>query len=132
MEEKITAGEYWYATGDGELKHVKDGVEEIVQRDKNSPLVTIPLGYGLIAPALARVGDVSEENNAVNEAGIKKGDLVITYAALPKQQVTGTEISDENKKYASEHQLVRLIMTKEYAARLAKQLTDYVNEVTGE
>lgn len=132
MEEKITAGEYWYATEDGEIKHVKNGVEEIVQRDKDSPLVTIPLGYGLIAPALARVGDPSDGNNATKEAGIKKGDLVITYAALPKKQATGTEISEEGKKYASEHQLVRLVMTKEYAARLAKQLTDYVNEETEE
>lgn len=132
MEEKITAGEYWYATEDGEIKHVKNGVEEIVQKDKDSPFVAIPLGYGLIAPALARVGDISEGNNATKEAGIKKGDLVITYAALPKKQVTGTEISEEDKKYVSEHQLVRLVMTKEYAARLAKQLTDYVNEETEE
>lgn len=132
MEEKITAGEYWYATEDGEIKHVKNGVEEIVQKDKDSPFVTIPLGYGLIAPALARVGDISEGNNATKEAGIKKGDLVITYAALPKKQATGTEISEEDKKYVSEHQLVRLVMTKEYAARLAKQLTDYVNEETEE
>lgn len=128
MEEKITAGEYWYATEDGEVKHVKNGVEGIVQRGKDSPFVTIPLGYGLIVPALARVGELSDENTATKEAGIKKGDLAITYAALPKKQTTGTEISEEGKKYASEHQLVRLVMTKEYAARLAKQLTDYVNE----
>ena len=128
MEEKITAGEYWYATEDGEIKHVKNSVEEIVQRDKDSPFVTIPLGYGLIAPALARVGDLSDGNTAAKEAGIKKGDLVITYSALPRQQATGTEISEDGKKYASEHQLVRLVMTKEYAARLIKQLTDFVNE----
>lgn len=132
MEEKIMVGEYWYATETGELKHVKDGVEEIVQRDKDSPLITIPLGYGLIAPALGRVGDLPDGNAATKEAGIKKGDLVITYSALPKQQVTGTEISEEDRKYASEHQLVQLVMTKKYAIRLAKQLIDYVNEETKE
>ena len=82
----------------------------------------------MIAPTLARVGDLSDENTVTKETGIKKGDLVITYAALPKKQTTGTEISGEGKKYASEHQLVRLVMTKEYAARLIKQLTDFVNE----
>lgn len=101
--------------------------EEIIKRSKDSPFITIPLGYGLIAPAFGVVSDVSGVNDAVKEAGIKEGDLVITYMALPKHQPTGTKISEEDKKYASEHQVARLVMTKEYAARLAKQLTDWVN-----
>lgn len=113
--------EYWYVLENGDIKHVKDGKEEIVTKRKgNEPLLTIPLGYGVVAPAFGLVGPEPE-----NEFGIKEGDLVLTYAKLPKKQEPGSKVAKEAREFAEAHPLVRFIITKEYAVRLASQLMEY-------
>ena len=98
----------------------EEGVtENQVIKEVLTPL-TIPLGYGKIAPAVAIVQESEDED-------VKKGDLVIRYGLLKTQVETGSALTVEQKQYAKDHTVVQLVMTKRYAKTLATMLMSYAN-----
>ena len=81
----------------------------------------IPLGYGVVG---FRVRKVETDE----DWGAKRGDLIITYGHLPKKVEPGSSLSQEQLDYMEEHQACNLVMTKDYALRLAELLLHYANE----
>ena len=80
----------------------------------------VPLGYGFIAPTLSKVGKDEKW-------GAKKGDIVMSFGWLPERLKTGSDINDEQHKYAEEHKAATLVITKEYALRMIQNLICMVN-----
>lgn len=81
----------------------------------------VPLGYGL-------VGYLCRKVEKDEDWGAKQGDLIITYGHLPEKVMPGSSLSQEQHNFMEDHQICSLVITKEYALRLAETLLHYANE----
>ena len=86
----------------------------------------IRLGYGLYAHGF-RVLKESDLHAVDKTLGVKEGDLLISFGLLPNQVESGSDLSEEEKKFAKEHNKCDLVMTKEYAKRLIGQLARFID-----
>lgn len=103
--------EGFYVSGKGEVKEITN------IKDDTHLNITVPLGYGYIAPS---VGTVSE-NTAY---GPIKGDIALRFSFLEKKLDTGAIIPKEEWEAIEKGQrdTVQLVMTKAYAQKLIEDL----------
>lgn len=100
-----------YVNSSGEIKDIPN------KKNPKKMQITVPLGYGLIAPAFGTV----KGNTAY---GATEGDIAVRFSFLEKQLRTGDTIPKEEWDAIEngERDTVQLIMTKNYARKLIEDL----------